>query len=168
MELYEPLQNQLYGYCKATTGNVHDAKDLLQDTILAAWEGWERLKNKAAFKAYLFKIAHNLYKMKIRMRKPRPIVGNIELSLLADENITPELLTDYQIIFETIHKLPEKTAEALILFHISDLSLKEIQKVQGGSLSAVKQRLRRGREKLLAMLNSPSEVSVSHFITLFA
>jgi len=57
--------------------------------------------------------------------------------------------------------LPVKMAEALILYHISDLSMGEIQKIQGGSLSGVKLRLKRGREKLLSLLNTKEQVKVA-------
>jgi DNA-directed RNA polymerase specialized sigma24 family protein len=45
----------------------------------------------------------------------------------------------------------------MMLCHLSDLPIEEIQKIQGGSVSAIKQRLKRGREKLLGMLNESQQ-----------
>ncbi len=50
--------------------------------------------------------------------------------------------------------LPEKQREALALFEISGLSIEEVREIQGGSLSAVKMRLVRGREQLALLLRS--------------
>ena len=77
---------------------------------------------------------------------------------LSDSNNNPESLVDFQIIHEKMLMLPAKMAETLVLFHICDMSLDDISKIQGGSLSGVKLRLKRGRKKLLLMLNSPAEM----------
>jgi len=53
--------------------------------------------------------------------------------------------------------LPEAQREALILFEISGFSIKEVAGLQAASISAVKQRLKRGREKLTEILTFESE-----------
>jgi len=75
-----------------------------------------------------------------------------------------EYLTDFKIIYEKILSLPKRMSETIILFHISDLSLDEIQRIQGGSLSGVKLRLKRGRVKLLSLLNTPEQVKMAQLI----
>jgi hypothetical protein len=52
--------------------------------------------------------------------------------------------------------------ETVVLFEVSDFTLEEIHKVQGGSLSGVKLRLKRGRELLAKTLgvSLPSKVSL--------
>ena len=45
----------------------------------------------------------------------------------------------------------------LILFEISGFSIKEVAGLQAASISAVKQRLKRGREKLTEILTFESE-----------
>jgi DNA-directed RNA polymerase specialized sigma24 family protein len=71
------------------------------------------------------------------------------------------------IIYNKILSLPDKMSEALILFHISDLSLEEIQKIQGGSLSGVKLRLKRGREKIMGMVKTPSQLEMALLLFTF-
>jgi len=55
-------------------------------------------------------------------------------------------------------------AQALILFHIADMCIEDIRDIQGGSLSAVKSRLQRGRQKVLAMLNTPAQVKIAFML----
>jgi RNA polymerase sigma-70 factor (ECF subfamily) len=163
IELYQPVHRQLSSFCRAISGNKENAEDLMNDTILVALENINKLKNTEAFKSYIFSIASNLNKMRFRRSKFHAAFDEKEISKIAD-NSNPEYVADFRIIYDAILALPEKTSEALILFHISDLSIEEIQKIQGGSLSAVKLRLKRGRERLLKSLNSPK---VKEFAVMF-
>jgi RNA polymerase sigma-70 factor (ECF subfamily) len=157
--LYEPIHNQLSKFCRAISGNSEDGEDLLQDTILNSLEGFNKIKDKKAFKSSLFSVASNLQKMKAEF-------NSTEINQIIDFGQNQEYLTDYKIVYEKMLSLPKRMAEALILYHISDLSLEEIQKIQGGSLSGVKLRLKRGREKLLSLLNTKEQMKIAlMFIT---
>ena len=167
LRLYEPIHGQLTKYCRAVAGNVHDAEDLMHDTVLNTIENFQKIKDKSAFKAYLFSVASNLHKKKLRRNKFRAEFNENEVHALIDLSQDPEYATDFQIIYEKILALPQKVSEALILFHISGLRLEEIQKIQGGSLSGVKLRLKRGREKLLESLETNRQVKLAYlFLTL--
>jgi RNA polymerase sigma-70 factor (ECF subfamily) len=157
LSLYEPVHNQLSKFCRAISGNTEDGEDLLQDTILNCIEGFNKIKDKDVFKSYLFSIACNLHKMKLRRLKFRAEFSDNEINQIVDFGQDQEYLTDFRIVYEKMLSLPERMAETLILYHISDLSLEEIQKIQGGSLSGVKLRLKRGREKLLSLLNTKAQ-----------
>jgi RNA polymerase sigma-70 factor (ECF subfamily) len=52
------------------------------------------------------------------------------------------------VLYSALNKLKEKYREAIVLFEISGFTLDEIRDVQGGTLSGVKSRLKRGREML--------------------
>src|SRR5215510_13001177 len=58
----EPLRPDLHRYCRALTGSVWDAEDLVQDTLLRAFAKLGdislRIDNP---KVYLFRIASNLW-----------------------------------------------------------------------------------------------------------
>ena len=164
LSFYQVFHTSLSRYCRALAGNKEDAEDLLQDTILAAFSQYQDLKDKEALKPYMFRIAGNLSRMRFRQKKFRGEINPSELEQIQDLAHDPEAAADFQIIYEKLLLLPPKMAGTLILYHISDLSQEEIRKIQGGSLSGVKLRLKRGREKLLKMLNSPQQVKM---MTLF-
>ncbi len=161
LKLYKPLHDQLFNFCRAITGNYSDAEDLLQDSVTSALEGFGRLKKQTAFKSYIFSIASNINKMKLRRGKFKGEISTEDLLLLSDDRHSPEAMVDFEIIYEKILLLPRKTAESMILFYVSDLSIQEIRKIQGGSLSGVKLRLRRGKKKLLSMLNTKKERKIA-------
>lgn len=161
LKYYEPVHNQLFKYCRAISGNTEDAEDLIQDTILNVLEGFEKIKDLSVFKSYVFSVASNLYKMKQRRNKFKTSFNDEEINQIIDFGQNQEHLTDFKIIYEKMLSLPLKTSETLVLYHISDLSVEEIQKIQGGSLSAVRSRLQRGREKVLSLLNTKEQIRIA-------
>lgn len=161
IKLYEPIHKQFYGFCRAISGNIDDAEDLLQDSILNVIEGFEKIRDKSAFKSYLYSVASNLHKMRIRRLKFKAKFNEDEVKKIFDSTNDQISLVDFKIIYEKILSLPQRISETLILYYISDLSLEEINKIQGGSLSGVKQRLKRGREKLVKSLNTPEQVRMA-------
>lgn len=162
LRLYEPVHKPLSRFCRALSRNAMDAEDLLQDTVLNVLENFAKIKDKNAFKAYLFSVASNLYKMKMRRSKFKAGFNEKEVSRIVDPGQNQEYLADFKIVYEKMLSLPQRTAEALILFHVSDLSLEDVQKIQGGSLSGVKFRLKRGREKLLSLLNTKEQLKIAN------
>jgi RNA polymerase sigma-70 factor (ECF subfamily) len=167
IELYKPVHDQFCRYCRAIAGNTEDAEDLIQDSILNVLMSFDKIRDKSAFKSFLYSVASNLHKMKQRRRKVNLEFSDEESNHILHYAQDQEFLTDFRIIYEKILSLPQRMAETIILFHISDLSLDEIQQIQGGSLSGVKLRLKRGREKLLALLNTPDQVKMAHLILMF-
>ncbi|MFT7234132.1 MAG: RNA polymerase sigma-70 factor (ECF subfamily) [Cyclobacteriaceae bacterium] len=160
--LYEPIHHQLSGFCRVLTGNTDEAKDLLNDTVLNTITGFESIKDKKAFKSYTFKIASNVHKIKARRNKFSADYVEEKAELIIDHSQNPEYAAEFQLLYEKLMTLPGKTKEALILFHISDLSINDIQKIQGGSISAVKLRLKRGKERLRSMISSRQDQEVSN------
>lgn len=164
IELYEPVHDQFCRYCRAIAGSAEDAEDLIQDTILNVLMSFDKIRDKSVFKSFMFGVAGNLHKMKQRRRKVVMRFSDEETSQITHYAQDQEYLTDFKIIYEKMLLLPQRMAETIMLFHVSDLSLEEIQKIQGGSLSGVKLRLKRGREKLLALLNTPEQVKMAQLI----
>lgn len=161
LKIYDPIHESFCRFCRAISGNSADAEDLIQDSILNVLEQFERIKDKSSFKSYLFGVASNLNKMKRRRLKFKAEFSEKEINQIVDQSKDPEYLADFKLIYETILLLPERTAETLILFHISDLSMEEIKNIQGGSLSGVKLRLKRGREKVLSLLTTKEQVKLA-------
>jgi len=144
IKLYDPIHQQFCKYCRAISGNTVDSDDLIQETVLTVLENFDKIRDKSAFKPYMFRVACNLNKMRYRKGKCKAAFNELEIKNIIDFSQDQEYLTDFKLIYEQILSLPLKTSETLILFHISDLSLEDIQIIQGGSPSGVKLRLKRG------------------------
>lgn len=167
LKYYEPVHNQLYKYCRAVSGNPEDAEDLIQDTILNVLERLDKIKDLSVFKSYVFSTASNLHKMKLRRSKFKASFNEEEINQIIDFGQNQEHYTEFKIVYEKILSLPAKTSETLILYHISDLSIEDIQKIQGGSLSAIRSRLQRGRKKVLSLLKTKEQLKIAMMLLTF-
>jgi len=151
MKMYEEIHASFVRYCKAKSYGIMDCKDLVNETILRAFEGFDKLKNKDSFSSYLFNISSNIIKNELRKkyRNNNKVIINKELHV---ENSSIQKF-EIDLLYRALAKLPDEQKEAIILFEISGYSIKEISEIHKSSVSAIKQRLKRGREKLALILN---------------
>lgn len=148
IELYKPVHQRISNYCKAITWTTEDAKDLLNDCILAAYENFENIKNIESFQYYLFGIANRVLLNNIRRKKYRGEYSEDKVKTIMDLSANAEIMTDVNVFHEILSQLPNKQQKAILLAEVAGFSHKEIQKIQGGSLSGVKSRIARGKKRL--------------------
>jgi RNA polymerase sigma-70 factor (ECF subfamily) len=71
-ELTDPYRRELQLHVYRIVGSAHDAEDLLQETLLAAWRGLERFEGRASLRAWLYRIATNRSLDALRANRRRP------------------------------------------------------------------------------------------------
>lgn len=69
---------QLFAHALRTTGNRADAEDLLQETYLRAWRGYEGFTEGTNLRAWLFRIMTNLYINRYNQQRRRPEEESLE------------------------------------------------------------------------------------------
>lgn len=126
IEQYQPaVYRFLYRLC---LGNGHDAEDLCQETFLRAFRAYAALPADAQHRAWLYRIAYNLF-LNGRRRPPS--------TELTDEVAAPHRDDDQRELVASIGAfvgtLPAKQRAALILRHVEGREYCEIAGVLGCS-----------------------------------
>ncbi|ADD45360.1 RNA polymerase subunit sigma-70 [Stackebrandtia nassauensis] len=67
-------RHELHVYCYRMLGSVEDAKDAVQETILAAWRGLAGFQQRASLRSWLYRIATNCC-LRMSDKRPKRIVS---------------------------------------------------------------------------------------------
>lgn len=156
LAMYEPVHDQFERFCRARVYGDMDFRDLINESLLTAYERFETLQSKDAFLSFLIGISVRLLANKHRKKKAIIGVDDDLLISWSDPSGNPEQAAEVYLLHKALAILSEEQREALILFEISGFSIKEVAGIQECSESAVKQRLRRGRARLTEILTFES------------
>ncbi|MBC7172926.1 MAG: sigma-70 family RNA polymerase sigma factor [Polyangiaceae bacterium] len=154
--LLERHQGQVYRFGMKMCRNPEDAKDVLQETLLAMARGVEGFRGESSLTTWLYTIARSHCIKKRRRSKYAPEqepsldtdVG-LEAARLADPAKSPDDAVAAKQVEEALERaigaLEPMYREVLVLRDIEGLSAPEVAEVLGLSVQAVKSRLHRAR-----------------------
>lgn len=164
---YKDLHEPLMRFCIVKSRGIMDAKDLANDVLLVGLENYSKLDEKKALLSYLFTTATRICLNKVRRQKFKGEFSENTALKLEDSSSDAAEKVDVSFLYEALDQLPALQKEAVILFEISDLPIKEIMTIQNSGESAVKQRIKRGREKLAEILGEKEKRKIALLIPLF-
>jgi RNA polymerase sigma-70 factor (ECF subfamily) len=161
--LVERWQRKIRGAVYRVVGSEEEAQDICQETFLKAFRGLATFKREARFSSWLYQIALNLSRDRLRRRKTRSFVSLDEVEEPGDDGPFPrrslrgdEWVASREVqhrVASAVAALPEEQREAVVLKEYEGLTFPEIAEIQGVPVSTVKTRLYRGlsvlRERLL-------------------
>ena len=137
----EPLRPTLYRYCRHLTRSPWDAEDLVQDAFARAFASLGALQEPPRdARAWMFRVASNLWIDRVRRRTPTPAPPDAAGS-------TPSRDVREAAGTLLVQLSPQERA-AVVLKDAFDLSLEDIAGILTTSVGAVKAALHRGRGKL--------------------
>ncbi len=69
--LVEPYRRELRAHCYRMSGSLHDADDLLQDSLLRAWRALPRFERRSSLKTWLYRVTTTACLDALDKRGPR-------------------------------------------------------------------------------------------------
>jgi RNA polymerase sigma-70 factor, ECF subfamily len=131
-------------------GNHHDAQDIAQDALIAAWENLARFKGDSSFSTWLYQIVTRRALNKItrgRAADPADLLDPVTdpgtgPAAQAERNLAGEAVTG------ALAELPLPQRAVVVLHHFEGLPYAEVAEVTRSSVPAVRSHLFRARRTL--------------------
>ena len=155
---------KVYNLIYSNVGEADEAADLTQDTFVCAFRAWSGFRGDSAVYTWLYRIAINLSKNRLKQLKrrrsaevvsldePLPADGETLDREVEDWSLSPERALENRelglFLATQVTRLPTDFREVVILRDYQGLSYQEISEVVGCSVKAVKSRLFRARTLL--------------------
>ncbi|GIF46054.1 RNA polymerase ECF family sigma subunit [Asanoa ferruginea] len=188
-ELTEPYRRELLVHCYRMLGSIQDAEDILQETLLAAWQSLHGYEGRASLRTWLYRIATNRCLNARRSASRRPAkewdVPNVErpeptrlgevvwLEPIPDVLLGPEdryeQSESVSLAFVTaLQTLPPRQVAVLILRDVLGFHAAEVAEMLDRSVESVKSALKRARAALpappVATAPAAEEAVVAQFV----
>lgn len=161
---------RLYGYLVRATGSHHDAEDLLSELMLRLVRMIRKYDDRGKFEPWLFRIASNMVRDRIRRRTASPISGSLSLDSggphpLSDElqaqvaaaGASLEMAEATEQLRMAMEKLDPTTREMILLRHFGDMSFKEIAQLYKCPLGTALARVHRGLKTLRRLMGDDND-----------
>ncbi|WP_319457531.1 MULTISPECIES: sigma-70 family RNA polymerase sigma factor [unclassified Mycobacterium] len=168
-ELTEPYRRELQVHCYRMLASFQDAEDALQETLLAAWQGFGGFEGRASLRTWLYRIATNRCLNARRSASRRPAkewdVPNVEppeptrlgevvwLEPFPDALLGPEAKYErteaISLAFVTaLQLLPPRQVAVLVLRDVLGFDTNEAADMLDSTVESVKSALKRARASL--------------------
>ena len=158
------IRPRLHRFCARMCGSVLDGEDLVQETLAQAFYYLPSLKDATRLEPWLFRIAHNKCVDFLRRERRRR-----EDTVPYDEELGPATTPDAaeaddqpvgEALAALVGQLPPKERACVVLKDVLDYPLTAVAEVVDSTVGGVKAALHRGRAKLRALQQAPSQVEL--------
>lgn len=155
-ELFARYEPKIYRYGLRVCGDEESAREVLQETMLAAFRNLIGFRGHAALSTWLFQIARSFC---IKERRSVRAMDALDDGL-TDESPTPDLHAHARevgrLLSTAIAELPADQREVLLLRDVEGMSALEAATIARVEVRALKSRLHRARTALRAALSDDS------------
>jgi RNA polymerase sigma-70 factor (ECF subfamily) len=153
-ELLERYEQRIYRFGLRMCGDEESAREVLQETMLAAFRNLPGFRGQASLSTWLYQIARSFCIKERRGTRPTTPLD----ASLPDAAPAPDLQAHArqigQALATAIRELPPDQREVLVLRDVEGLSAEEAAAIVGIEVGALKSRLHRARMVLRGKLAS--------------
>ncbi len=142
---FEELLDRHVGRVRLLAGRMlrpEDAEDVVQEALLQAFLGLERLRDPERFGSWLYGITLNLARMRLRRRDP------LLLDIDALERAGADGEGALEAVRDALDVLSPREREAVVLHYVEGLDTQEVAALLGARPGTVRVRLHRARRRL--------------------
>jgi RNA polymerase sigma-70 factor (ECF subfamily) len=159
---WKELEQKLRPYLARRVAAAADIDDLLQDIFVRMHQGLATLRDEERFGGWVYRIAHSAVVDKARQRARAPRLGADEdLGAESSDGDDDQLQSDLgECVALFVSRLPSPYREAITLTELQGLTQKDAAEMLGVSLSGLKSRVQRGRDKIRHMFDECCLISV--------
>jgi RNA polymerase sigma-70 factor, ECF subfamily len=150
-----PQWRALFKTACRLTRNVHDAEDLVQETLLRAYRAFDRFESGTNIRAWLYTILHRVHLDGVRRTLRRPGLTELPEEGVPVPAAQESIATGGLDLARALARLPEPFRTTVALRDVQDLRYDEISKIVGVPMGTVMSRIHRGRKLLREMLRGP-------------
>jgi RNA polymerase sigma-70 factor (sigma-E family) len=148
----------------ALTGNRADAEDLLQATLVKAYQSWDKIDDAAALDSYVRRVMANTHISGWRRRR----VDEYPTDELPDSAASGDATGDsdlHDVVQRALDRLPRQMRAAVMLRYYDDMTEPEVAAALGVTVGTVKSTVARAVAKLrtdaeLGADSQPSQQSI--------
>ncbi len=156
--LVQRYKDELTNFARRFLGDRDEAEDVVQETFVRVWRSRDTYTPASRFSTWVYAIASNLAKTRLRRWSLRRFVrlgepqGGGTVFDLPDESAGPDGAAEdtfrEERIQQALKSLPVKFREVIVLRDIQQLSYEEIVAITGSAMGTVKSRINRARALL--------------------
>ena len=155
---FETYRDRLFGYALAMTRDAELASELVQDCAIKAFSALTAPSDEMAYRAWLFRIARNLYIDRLRrQRSEQAVKDEFEPPVSPPLNLESAVVTAISVR-QALMRLSRKQREIIVLVDVAGLSYAEAADVLSLPEGTVMSRLSRARHALIAQLSDDKVV----------
>jgi RNA polymerase sigma-70 factor (ECF subfamily) len=158
---WKELEQRLRPYLARRVASRADIDDLLQDIFVRMHRGLPTLRDDEGFGGWVYRIANSAIVDKARQRARAPRLGagvDFEVASAAGDDELQSDLGECVALF--VSRLPSPYREAVTLTELQGLTQRDAAEMLGVSLSGLKSRVQRGRDKIRHMFDECCRISV--------
>ena len=161
---WRELERHLRPYLARRVASAADIDDALQEIFVKLHEGLPELRDTERFGAWVYRIANSVVVNRARAQARKPVVSlsdEHEAALASGTEAADDLQADLgQCVALFVSRLESPYREAVTLTELQGLPQKAAAELLGISLSGMKSRVQRGREKIRDMFDECCRISV--------
>jgi RNA polymerase sigma-70 factor (ECF subfamily) len=183
----EPYRRELLAHCYRMVGSVADAEDLVQETFLRAWRGYDGFEGRSSVRTWMYQIATNACLTALERRKRRGLPSSFYdpetdpaafpaeaggdvawLEPVPDALALPDTADPAAIVaaraglrlalIASLQYLPPRQRAVLVLRDVLEFSAAEVAVMLGTTTASVKSALQRARARLAELSPAADEI----------